>query len=110
MAAKKPKSTPAEPAESKTESPAADAPYKANAKPKLDDEQRTALGARRMKNAVRPAFRRHEWWRYKKLKGKNAPWRVPSGIHSKVRRHFSREVSLESLMKTYDQVLSEVGL
>jgi large subunit ribosomal protein L32e len=75
----------AEPAE-QTEQ--ADAPYKANAKPTLSDDQRTLLGARRLKNAVRPAFRRHEWWRYKKLKGKDAPWRVPSGIHSKVRRHF----------------------
>jgi len=77
----------AEPTESKGAAKA-DAPYKASAKPTLSDEQRSALGQRRDKNTVRPAFRRHEWWRYKKLKGKNAPWRVPSGIHSKVRRHF----------------------
>ena len=76
----------AAPAATKTEQ--ADAPYAANAKPKLDDDQKSALGIRRMKNAARPAFRRHEWWRYKKLGGKHAPWRVPSGIHSKVRRHF----------------------
>ena len=77
----------AAPAETKTEQ-AKDAPYAASAKPTLDDDQRSALGIRRAKNAKRPAFRRHEWWRYKKLGGKHAPWRVPSGIHSKVRRHF----------------------
>jgi large subunit ribosomal protein L32e len=62
--------------------------YAPNAKPELTTEQRVALGVRRAKDAKRPAFRRHEWWRYKKLGGKDAPWRVPSGIHSKVRRHF----------------------
>ena len=77
----------AAPAETKTEK-GQDAPYTASAKPTLDDDQRSALGIRRAKNAKRPAFRRHEWWRYKKLGGKHAPWRVPSGIHSKVRRHF----------------------
>ena len=77
----------AAPAETKTEK-GSDAPYTASAKPTLDDDQRSALGIRRAKNAKRPAFRRHEWWRYKKLGGKHAPWRVPSGIHSKVRRHF----------------------
>ena len=63
-------------------------PYTPNAKPELTTEQRVALGVRRQKDAKRPAFRRHEWWRYVKLGGKDAPWRVPSGIHSKVRRHF----------------------
>jgi|SRR5687768_959908 len=62
--------------------------HKPRGKPKLTPEKKQALGARRAKNAARPAFRRHEWWRYKKLGGKDAPWRVPSGIHSKVRRHF----------------------
>ncbi|MES2153889.1 MAG: 50S ribosomal protein L32e [bacterium] len=62
--------------------------YKARAKPKLTADQSQALGLRREKQSKRPAFRRHEWWRYVKLGGKNAPWRVPSGIHSKVRRHF----------------------
>lgn len=87
-ATKSVKDAPAAAPADKTESKANDAPYAANAKPKLDDDQRSALGIRRLKNAVRPAFRRHEWWRYKKLGGKTAPWRVPSGIHSKVRRHF----------------------
>jgi large subunit ribosomal protein L32e len=86
--------------EAKTSSPAKATPAPAapktgkaidhtpRAKPKLSVEQRVALGLRADKDARRPAFRRHEWWRYKKLGGKNAPWRLPTGIHSKVRRHF----------------------
>lgn len=87
----------AEPAETKTETAPAEAPYRANAKPKLDDDQRSALGVRREKNAARPAFRRHEWWRYKKLGGKHASWRLPRGIHSKVRRHFGYRPPLVSI-------------
>jgi large subunit ribosomal protein L32e len=87
----------AAPAEPRTEPAPAEAPYSANAKPTLDDATRSALGVRRMKNAARPAFRRHEWWRYKKLGGKHAPWRVPSGIHSKVRRHFKYRPPLVSI-------------
>ncbi|MFA5943577.1 MAG: 50S ribosomal protein L32e [Candidatus Thermoplasmatota archaeon] len=85
----------AAPAETKTEP--ANVAYTANAKPKLDDDQKSALGIRRAKNAKRPAFRRHEWWRYKKLGGKNAPWRLPNGIHSKVRRHFKYRPPLVSI-------------
>jgi large subunit ribosomal protein L32e len=90
---------PAEPKESKAEAKpeAAEAPHKASAKPKLSDGQKSALGVRREKNAVRPAFRRHEWWRYKKLGGKHATWRVPRGIHSKVRRHFGYRPPLVSI-------------
>ena len=75
-------------AKSDTPSPAKQDKYTPNAKPKLSTEQKQALGLRREKDAKRPAFRRHEWFRYVKLGGKDAPWRVPSGIHSKVRRHF----------------------
>jgi large subunit ribosomal protein L32e len=82
----------ATPDESKTA-----AAYKANAKPKLSDEQKSALGQRREKSAARPAFRRHEWWRYKKLGGKHASWRLPRGIHSKVRRHFGYRPPLVSI-------------
>jgi len=84
-------------AEPTTEAAPADAPYKANAKPTLTDDQRSALGIRRAKDKARPYFRRHEWWRYVKLGGKNAPWRVPSGIHSKVRRHFNYRAPLVSI-------------
>jgi large subunit ribosomal protein L32e len=71
--------------------------HKSRGKPKLTPEQKQALGARRSKNAARPAFRRHEWWRYKKLGGKHASWRVPRGIHSKVRRHFGYRPPLVSI-------------
>ena len=64
------------------------AAYLAKAKPKLSAQQTQSLGLRRVKDQKRPAFRRHEWWRYKKLGGKHAPWRVSTGIHSKARRHF----------------------
>lgn len=87
----------AAPAEPKTEPAAPAEAYAANAKPALDDDTRSALGVRRQKNAKRPAFRRHEWWRYKKLGGKHAPWRLPRGIHSKVRRHFKYRPPLVSV-------------
>ncbi len=74
-----------------------EAPYKPSIKPKLTAEQSQALGLRREKQAKRPAFRRHEWWRYKKLGGKDAPWRVPRGIHSKTRRHFKYRPPLVSI-------------
>jgi large subunit ribosomal protein L32e len=82
------------------EAPVASPPaaaYKANAKPTLTEAQRVALGVRRQKDAKRPAFRRHEWWRYKKLGGKDAPWRLPTGIHSKVRRHFKYRAPVVSI-------------
>ena len=94
--AKKPKAEKAEAKEPEQDAPA-DVPYKANAKPQLSDEQRSALGIRRAKDKARPYFRRHEWWRYVKLGGKNAPWRVPSGIHSKVRRHYNYRAPLVSI-------------
>ena len=77
--------------------PASAGPHKARIQPKLTPEQEQALGARRAKSAARPAFRRHEWWRYKKLGGKHASWRVPRGIHSKVRRHFGYRPPLVSI-------------
>lgn len=64
-------------------------PYLAKAKPELDDATRAALAERAQKQSANPRFRRHEWWRYKDLGGKHAPWRRPRGIHSKQRRHFS---------------------
>lgn len=77
----------AKPSAPKEETPAAE-PFKARAKPKLSPEQVQALGARAAKKSVQPAFRRHEWWRYKRLGGKHASWRLPRGIHSKTRRHW----------------------
>lgn len=77
--------------------PAKAAPYVPRIKPKLNDDQRSSLGTRRVKKAKNPRFRRHEWWRYVKLGGKHASWRVPSGIHSKVRRHFGYRPPLVSI-------------
>lgn len=84
----------AAPVESK---PAAATPYKAKPSPKLSPEQKQALGVRAAKKAVQPRFRRHEWFRYKKLGGKHAAWRVPRGIHSKTRRHWGYRPPLVSI-------------
>ncbi len=65
-----------------------DVAYQPKQKPELTAEQKAALAARDAKQRANPAFRRQEWFRYKKLGGKNAPWRRPRGIHSKMRRHF----------------------
>ncbi len=81
--------------ETKTEAPAA--VHKARAKPTLAPEVAEALEARREKQAKNPRFRRHEWWRYKKLGGKHAAWRVPRGIHSKTRRHWGYRPPLVSI-------------
>lgn len=69
----------------------------AKASPKLSPEQKKALGVRAAKKAVQPRFRRHEWWRYKKLGGKHATWRLPRGIHSKTRRHWGYRPPLVSI-------------
>ena len=86
----------AEPVESKTA--AKDAPaHVAKGSPKLSQDQKQALGVRAAKKAVQPRFRRHEWWRYKKLGGKHASWRLPRGIHSKTRRHWGYRPPLVSI-------------
>ncbi|HLF17238.1 MAG TPA: 50S ribosomal protein L32e [Candidatus Thermoplasmatota archaeon] len=78
--------------------PAAKKPvHKARAKPTLTDEQWGELGQRRAKQDANPAFHRHEWWRYKRLGGKHATWRVPRGIHSKTRRHWGYRPPLVSI-------------
>jgi large subunit ribosomal protein L32e len=71
--------------------------YQAKAKPELDDATRAALDLRAQKQKQNPRFRRHEWFRYKKLGGKHAPWRRPTGIHSKQRRHFKYRPPLVSI-------------
>ncbi len=66
-------------------------------KPVLDAETTEALELRAQKKAKQPTFRRQEWWRYKKLGGKNAGWRKPRGIHSKMRRHFKYRPNVVSI-------------
>ena len=55
-------------------------------KAQLDDDVKAALAFRQAKNEARPAFKRQEWFRYKRL---GEMWRKPKGIHSKMRRHLS---------------------
>ncbi len=84
----------------KTEAPAATpqpVAVQPKQKPELDDETKAALAVREEKDKQRPAFRRQEWSRYKKLGGKKAPWRRPTGIHSKQRRHYKYRAPLVSV-------------
>ena len=56
--------------------------HKPKAKPQLDDEAQKALSKRNAANRKRPAFKRQNWFRYKRLGQK---WRRPRGMHSKMR-------------------------
>ena len=56
--------------------------HKPKAKPQLDDEVKKALSKRNAANRKRPAFKRQNWFRYKRLGQK---WRRPRGMHSKMR-------------------------
>jgi len=62
--------------------------FRPKLKPELDAAMKEALELRDAKQRANPAFRRQEWFRYKRLGGKDAPWRRPRGIHSKMRRHY----------------------
>jgi large subunit ribosomal protein L32e len=61
---------------------------KPKVKAQLDDDTQEALELRDAEQRRTPAFRRQEWFRYKKLGGKTAGWRRPRGTHSKMRRHY----------------------
>lgn len=65
--------------------------YVPKAKPELDPETKGLLAMRNEMNADRPAFKRQEWFRYKKL---GDSWRRPKGIHSKMRRGIRRRPPL----------------
>jgi len=56
--------------------------HKPKAKPKLDADARKALAKRNAASRKRPAFKRQNWFRYKRLGQK---WRRPRGMHSKMR-------------------------
>jgi len=53
-------------------------------KPKLSDEEKRLLRIRNNLNRVRPWFRRHYLFRYKRL---GYHWIRPKGKHSKMREH-----------------------
>ena len=55
--------------------------HKPKAKPKLDADARKALAKRNAASRKRPAFKRQNWFRYKRL----GTWRKPRGMHSKMR-------------------------
>lgn len=65
------------------------------AKPELTEAKKTALRKRSEKKI--PKFRRQEWFRYKKIGGKNAPWRKPRGMHSKMRMHLKYRPNVASI-------------
>jgi len=58
--------------------------YVVKLKPELDDETKSALRLREKQKKQQPAFRRQEWFRYKRL---GESWRRPRGLHSKMRRN-----------------------
>ena len=63
--------------------------YKPRQKPVIDDETKADLAKRNHMSHKRPAFKRQNWFRYKRLGDK---WRRPRGIHSKMRRHFKYRI------------------
>ncbi len=68
--------------------------YEPKLKPKLDENLRRLLALRSSKSAARPAFRRQEWFRYRKF---GDEWRKPQGGQSKLRRHFGYRWNLPSV-------------
>ena len=57
--------------------------HTARQKPVLDEETVAALSFRAKQKKKQPAFKRQEWYRYKRLS--RSSWRKPSGLQSKVR-------------------------
>jgi len=66
-----------------------DEEYKPRQKPVIDDKTKMDLAKRNRMSHRRPAFKRQNWFRYKRLGDK---WRRPRGIHSKMRRHFKYRI------------------
>jgi large subunit ribosomal protein L32e len=69
--------------------------YKPKAKPALDDATKALLNVRREIDARRPAFRRQQWFEYKRLE--DSGWRKPRGKDSAMRRHFGYRPNLVSI-------------
>ncbi len=67
--------------------------YVARAKPVLSEGTKALLVERATRRAHRPAFRRQEWFRYKRL---GRAWRRPRGHHSKLRRHLGYRPAMPS--------------
>jgi len=95
----KPKEKPKPPKEKKgkkeeAEEEAEEEVHEPRAKPKLEPHMKKLLALRSAKNAVRPKFRRQEWFRYRKF---GDEWRKPQGGQSKLRRHFGYRWNLPSI-------------
>ena len=59
--------------------------HTARQKPVLDDATKEALATRAAQKKKQPAFRRQEWYRYKRLS--RTGWRKPKGMDSKQRKN-----------------------
>ena len=59
--------------------------HTARQKPVLDEETSDALKFRASQKKQQPAFRRQEWYRYRRLA--RSSWRKPKGMHSSMRRN-----------------------
>jgi len=57
--------------------------HTARQKPVLDEETSNALKFRASQKKKQPAFRRQEWYRYRRLA--RSSWRKPKGMHSSMR-------------------------
>lgn len=57
----------------------------ARQKPELDDATKESLNMRKAQYKKQPAFRRQEWYRYKRLA--RTGWRKPKGMDSKQRKN-----------------------
>ena len=64
----------------------------AKQKPVLSDEMKVALALRVEQKKKTPAFKRTEWFRYKRLS--RSGWRAPHGMDNKQRRNYKYRSSL----------------
>ncbi|MGC8912956.1 MAG: 50S ribosomal protein L32e [Thermoplasmata archaeon] len=67
----------------------------AKKKPQLSEKLIKLLALRNYLNHRRPVFLRQEWHRYKRLQ--SVKWRVPRGMHSKMRRHYGYRPNVVSI-------------
>lgn len=69
--------------------------HKARLKPTLSDDVKRALQIRQAVDDRRPAFRRQQWFEYKKLA--RSGWRVPRGGESAMRMHMGYRPNVPSI-------------
>jgi large subunit ribosomal protein L32e len=72
-----------------------EAKIKPKKKPELPANLKKLLMLRNRMNHERPVFLRQEWHRYKRLQ--RVKWRVPRGMHSKMRRHYGYRPNVVSI-------------